>query len=72
MTKLRSLCAALALSLMLASAVLAGDIQTPGKSDPPPPPPGQGRVSAPATTTLDVNQLETFALNALTFVLTRF
>lgn len=45
MKKLKSLAAALAVSLMLASAVFAGEIQTPGVTQPDPTPTGRVDVS---------------------------
>jgi hypothetical protein len=47
MNELRRFLAAFALTLVLSIAALAGEMQTPGRNDPPPPPSGDSRQMQP-------------------------
>lgn len=47
MKKLRYFCMACVFALALATATFAGDIATPGKTDPPPPPSNQSSAQTP-------------------------
>lgn len=65
MKALKAICTATILALAVSVPTYAGDVQTPGYTEPPPPPPPASNITLPTTTSSAPGDMSTPTCSAL-------